>query len=138
MKSMPWGVVVLAVLGLVSLWLLAGILQPRPQNADVAQVASQALDMAEAAYQHEAASGRNGTVLRVLALAVGVAAPLVVTYLVHKVHTRSEPPPEEVLETLDRAKLLDWQAEQKRLPEGTHMALTEASEAETEKTADVS
>jgi hypothetical protein len=66
-------------------------------------------------------------------MAVGVAAPLVVAYLVHRVHSRSELPPEEVLETLDRAKLLDWKEEQKRLPDGTHMRLTEASESETEK-----
>lgn len=125
MKAMPWGVVVVALLGLVGLWMLAGILQSHPPNADDSRVASQALDMAEAAHQHEAASSRNGTILRVLALAVGVAAPLVVAYLVHKVHSRSEPPPEEVLDALEKVKLLDWKAEQKRLPHGTHAAVPE-------------
>ena len=138
MKSMPWAAVVLALLGLVSLWLLAGILQSHPQNADVARVASQALDMAEAAHQHEVASEGNGTILRVLALAVGVAAPLVVAYLIHRVHSRSEPPPEEVLETLEKAKLLDWKAEQRRLPDGTHTTLTEAPEAKTHEPSDAS
>ena len=138
MKAMPWGIVAVVLLGLVGLWILTGILQSHPPNADVAQVASQALDMAEAAHQHEAASSRNGTILRVLALAVGVAAPLVVAYLIHKVHSRSEPPPEEVLETLEKAKLLDWKAEQRRLPDGTHTALTEAPEAKTQEPSDAS
>lgn len=138
MKTMPWGVVVLALLGLVGLWILASILQLHPQNVDVSRVASQALDMAEAAHQREAASSRNGTILRVLALAVGVAAPLVVAYLVHRAHTRSEPPPEEVLETLDRAKLLDWQVEQKRLPDAMHTALTEKADSEIQKPSDAS
>ena len=71
-------------------------------------------------------------------MAVGVAAPLVVAYLVHRVHSRSEPPPEEVLETLDRAKLLDWQAEQRGLPDGRHMALTEKVDSETKRPADAS
>jgi hypothetical protein len=43
MKAMPWAAVVLVLLGLVGLWILAGILQSHSQNADVAQVASQAL-----------------------------------------------------------------------------------------------
>ena len=47
-----------------------------------------------------------------------------------------ETPPEEVLDTLERAKLLDWQADQKRLPEGTHEALTEACESKSGKPSD--
>jgi hypothetical protein len=123
---------------LVGLWLLAGIHRSKPPSSDVAGVASRALDMAERAYRDAMAVNRNGTILTVLALAVGVAAPLVVAYLVHRLHARSEPPPEEVLETLDKARLLDWQDGRKGLVDGTHAGLTEAPGAESQKPSDVS
>ena len=133
MRRIPWGAVVVMLLVLVGLWLLAGLHQSKPASGDVASVAVQALDMADRAYRSALAANRNGTILTVLALAVGVSAPLVVAYLVHRLHARSDPPPEEVLETLEKAELLDWQVEQKSLTDGTHEALTEACESETQK-----
>lgn len=90
------------------------------------------------AHRDAMASSRNGALLRLLALAVGVAAPLVVAYLVHMLHSGSEPPAEDVLDTLEKAKLLDLTAERKTLPDEAHTALPEKSDCETQKPSDAS
>ena len=89
--------------------------------------------LGEQAHRDAVASSRNGTLLRIIALVVGVSVPLVVAYLVHRLYARSDPPPEEVLETLEKAELLDWQTEHRTLPDGTHTALTEATESENQE-----
>jgi hypothetical protein len=48
--------------------------------------------------------------LVLIALALGVAGPLLAAYLIHRLHAREETPPEEVLRALDKEGLLDWDA----------------------------
>jgi hypothetical protein len=123
MSRIPWRAVVLALLGLVGLWVLAGVLQSRPPNADLARVTGQALDMAREAQRDAVSSDRSAAVLRVLALVAGVSAPLVVAYLIHRLHARSEVPPGEVLETLEKAKLLDWKPDRPKLQDKANVML---------------
>ena len=67
--------------------------------------------------------------LRILALSAGIAAPLVVAYLIHRLHARSEARPEEILQVLNGQKLIDWHRPRELESEGQKQLLvSEGSE----------
>ena len=66
----------------------------------------EAVEMAREARQEAEITRRTSSALRVLALAAGVVAPLIVAYLIYRLHARSEPGAEAVLDVLKAANLL--------------------------------
>ena len=98
------GMVLVAFLAWV-LFMHSGIRSP---DAELARIARDALHMARDAQLQADSARRVTTALRILALAAGIAAPLVVAYLVHRLHARSEARPEEILQVLNGQKLIDW------------------------------
>ncbi len=82
--------------------------------------------------QHEAdAARRASSALRVVALAVGVAAPFIAVYLIYRLCERSEPGAGELLQVLEREKLIDLSASDfKRLPGGAWLQLEEGDQGD--------
>jgi hypothetical protein len=99
-----WYHVALALLGLFAAWKVAGLLQSRSAESELGRLAREALEMARES------RGQGGGGLALIALALGVAGPLLAAYLIHRLHAHEEAPPEEVLRHLDKEGLLDWDA----------------------------
>ncbi len=124
--------VALAVLGgLFALWVLSHIFRSGEPNAELARTVREAMELAREA-QHEAeAARRASSALRVIALAVGVTAPFIAVYLIYRLRERSEPGVGEVLEVLEKEKLIDLPpAGFKRLPCGAWLQLKESGQGD--------
>ena len=54
--------------------------------------------------------------IRFVALALGVAVPLVAVYLIYRLQVREQSSPEELLQVLNGHDLIDWGLEREELP----------------------
>ncbi len=128
--------VVLAVLvGLLALWIVSGLLRLEHPNAELARTTRRALEMAREAQEEANLARRASSHYRLLAMAAGVVAPLVVAYLIHRLHARSESTQENFLEVLQEEKLIDLHADTAKELPAAHSQLLEPSSQpqETEK-----
>ena len=92
---------------LLSLSLLVYLLRPPDPNAEMAETAREAVQMARDAREDAESARRRGYTVRVVALVVGVSVPLMVAYLIYRSSERSEPGLEDVLEVMEEEGLLD-------------------------------
>ena len=100
--------IVLGVVGsLLALWALSSIFRAGDPNVELARTTREAMQIAEDAHRSAQAVGRTSSIVRILALVVGVTVPLIVALLVYVLQQRSEPRPEEVLRLLEKENLLD-------------------------------
>ena len=107
MRQPSWRHIVLALMGLVVVWLVVGLLQSRSPDAGLTRVADRALAMAEHA-SHEARQARwTAGAVRLVALAVGVSAPLIAVAILARLLARGEPGPGELLDVLERQGLVE-------------------------------
>ena len=117
MKKEPMcRVLIIAVLAVGALLLLAWLLRPASPDAALAGVARDAMDLAREAHRDAESARRTGTVIRFVALVVGVAVPLVAVYLIYRLQVREQSSPEELLQVLNGHDLIDWDLERKELP----------------------
>jgi len=99
---------------LIALWTLGAIFRAGDPNLALAQVAERSIQMAEDARRDAERARAASSRVRVLALALGVTAPLIVVYLIYRASERAEPTPAELLDVLEREKLLDLGEPQRR------------------------
>ena len=99
-------VVLPVILGLLTLWALAGLFRSRSPDAEFAVATRQAI---EAALDAQYAANRRrtfGSVFRIAGLVAGVVGPLVVALLIYRVRSGEEIEPEEMLEVLESYGLI--------------------------------
>ena len=95
------------LLSLVVLWMSSGIFHTRSPDAQIAETARRAMEMAEEARADAEAARRASSGIRILALVVGVSAPLAVVYLIYRLREKSDPSLAEVVDALHREGLID-------------------------------
>ena len=100
-----WLVLGIAV-ALCGLWGLGEIFRSGEPNAELARTTREALRMARQAGEDAEHARRTAGALRLAALAVGVAVPLLTVYLIFRLQARQETSVEEVLRVLEREGLL--------------------------------
>jgi len=83
---------------LVVLLMLSSLFRAADPNVALARTAERAIQMAEESRREAEMARRTSSTIRLLALAAGVCAPLVVAYLIYRVSERPEPRPEDILE----------------------------------------
>ncbi len=115
MRSIGWQHIVVALIGLAGVWLLVGVLQTRAPDAALTGVADRALAMADQAHQEARQAHQTAGVLRLVALVVGVSAPLAAVVILARLLARTEPGPGELLDVLEREGLVG--SDRKALPE---------------------
>ena len=99
--------IVLGVLGsLAMLWTLSYVFRSGDPNVELVRTTREAIETAREARQDAEITRRTSSALRVLALAAGVATPLIVVYLICRLHARSEPGAEDLLDVLKAENLL--------------------------------
>ena len=104
----PLVYMIVGILGsLAVLWALGAVIRTRDPNIELARTAREAMQIAEDAHRSAQAVRRTSSIVRILALVVGVTVPLIVALLVYVLQQRSEPRPEEVLRLLEKENLLD-------------------------------
>ena len=118
MKGDRWPYAVGLVLALAVLWQVLQSCAPRSPDAELARTTREAIQMARDVQQRADAARSAATVVRIAAMAAGVAGPLVVAYLIHRLHARSDATPEDMLDVLNGHKLIDWAKRPAELPPG--------------------
>ena len=99
--------IVIGVLGsLAMLWTLSYIFRAGDVNSELMRTTREAIESAREAREDAEITRRTSSALRVLALVAGVLTPLVVVYLVYRLHARSEVGAEDLLDVMRREKLL--------------------------------
>jgi len=116
MKKQWWQYALAAVLALLVLWLLAGILSSRPPDAELVRTVREALQMARQAYQEADAVRKGSSAFRLIAMVVGMAGPLIVAYLIYKLHLDSGPQSPGMLDQAERQLIEPVENGQKELP----------------------
>jgi len=101
--------------------LLGSCFRPESPNAELVRTTRIAVEMAERAREDAADARRTALALRVLALAAGVTAPLIVAYLIYRLEAQRAPTCDEVLEALDETRPPDPCA--RELPERRQLEL---------------
>lgn len=99
------------MLPLVMVWVLSGIFRTRSPDAQIAQTASRAMDIAEEARADAKVARRASSGIRILALVMGVSAPLVVVYLMRRLREKSEPGLDEMIDVLQKEGLIGGRRE---------------------------
>ena len=102
-KPIVMGVLAGAALMVLVRWT---VLYPRPTGPS--DTARQALDMARDAQARADSARRTGSVFRVVATVIGVSAPLITVYLIHRLQARDDGSPDEMLQVLEGQNLLSW------------------------------
>ena len=88
------------------LWILSIMLQWRDPSAELVRTTREALQTAREAREEAEDTRRAASALRVVALVVGVAAPLAAAYAIYRLTLQQEPAMDEVLQVLEREGLL--------------------------------
>ncbi|MFW6118827.1 MAG: hypothetical protein ACOC7S_00675 [Planctomycetota bacterium] len=112
---------------LVTLWGLSGIFRTGQPNAELARTTREAIRMVRRWERERRRSEGLSSAFRMVALTVGIAAPLVTVYLIFRRRSDSELDPEEILEVLQREGLIDLD-EKKSLPHPAHHLLEESED----------
>jgi heme/copper-type cytochrome/quinol oxidase subunit 4 len=116
MKREWWQYALLVVLALLAVWIIAGILSSRSPDAELARTVREALRMTRQAHQEADAVRRASSAFRLIAMAVGMAAPLVIVYLIYRLHMRPEPQSPDMLNAIERERLEAREDERPELP----------------------
>jgi len=93
-------IAVLVVLGL-AVWALSSAFRPRDPNPELIKIAQDAVRMADEARKDAESARRSANTLRVVGIILGSTAPLVVAYLIYRLHAKAEARPEDVMEALE-------------------------------------
>ena len=124
-----WVLVVVAAL--VGIWALSYILRANDPNVELARTVQKSLEVAEKARREAELTRKASSAVRAVALAAGVAVPLAVVYLIYRLRSRREPDAEEILDVLEREKLVDLSKIDKvKLPKRGRLQLGEGSQGE--------
>ena len=123
---------ILGVLGfLFVLWILGAIFGGRDPNVQLAETATRAVKMAENAREEAERTRKTSSALKIVAVVVGVTAPLAVAYLIYRLHWKSEVSAEEVVGVLKGEKtILSSESESKQLDTGLPLRLKGKCEGE--------
>jgi len=116
MKREWWKYALLALLALFGFWLVAGILSSGSTDAELAKTVREALHMARQAHREADAARRGGSAFRLITMAVGMAGPLIVVYLIYRLHVRSEPQGPEIPDVIERERLGACEEDRPELP----------------------
>jgi len=116
MKRPWWQYALVAVAALLALWLLVGILSFRPPDAELARTVREALRMARQAYESADAARRGSSAFRLIAMVIGMTGPLIVAYLIYRLHLGSEPEPPGMLDEAERQLIETVEDPNKELP----------------------
>ena len=118
--------IVLSVLGsLAMLWMLSYVFRAGDPNVELVRTTREAIETAREARQEAEIIRRTSSALRILALAAGVATPLIVVYLICRLHG-SEPGAEDLLDVLKAENLLaPTQDRHRQLPRPEYRLLDE-------------
>jgi len=116
MKREWWQYALAAVAALLALWLLVAILSFRPPDAELARTVREALRMAHGAYRDADAARRGSSAFRLIAMVIGMTAPLIVAYLIYRLHLGSEPRPPGMLDAMEHERLEVHVEKQSELP----------------------
>jgi len=91
---------------LAMLWMLSYVFRAGDPNVELMRTTREAIEEAREAREEAEITRRTSSALRVLALAAGVVAPLIVVYLVFRLHARAETGGEDLLDVLKGENLL--------------------------------
>ena len=123
--------VLVVVAALVGIWALSYIFRANDPNVELARTVQKSLEVAEKARREAEVTRRTSSAVRVVALAAGVAVPLVVAYLIYRLRSRRESGADEILDVLEREKLLDlYGAEKVKLPKHAGLKLGRGRDGE--------
>ena len=111
---------------LAALWTLSYIFRAGDVNSELMRTTREAIESAREAREDAEITRKTSSALRVIALAAGVMAPLVVVYLVYRLHARSESGAEDLLDVLKAENLLpSTRDHHQQLPWSEHRLLDE-------------
>jgi len=99
----PIQTLLLVLCGLLGLLAVARLLASPRTDAGLAR---QAMQMTQDAYRQARLAARDARATRLIALAVGTAAPLVVVYFIYRLQSRRDVPAEDILQMLNEERLL--------------------------------
>ncbi len=120
------------LLGLLVLWVLAGLFRTGSPDAELAKTTRLVVQMALEAHRSVQRSRAFASVLRIVALIAGVVGPLAVGFLIFRVRSRAEVTPEEVLELLSAQGWIDLSDAGRALPSVKLNRLLEGPESDGE------
>ena len=117
--------IVLGVLGsLGMLWMLSYVFRAGDPNVELVRTTREAIETAREARQEAEITRRTSSALRILALAAGVVTPLIVVYLIYRLHAQSEPGAGDLLDVLKAENLLaPTRDPHRQLPWSEHLLL---------------
>ena len=99
--------IIIGVLGSVGmLWTLSYVFRAGDPNVELVRTTREAMETAREAREDAEITRRTSSALRILALMAGVVTPLIVVYLIYRLHARSEPGAEDLLDVLKSESLL--------------------------------
>ena len=123
-EILKWALVGVLV-SLAGLYALAHIFRAGDPNAELARTTRGALEAAREAQEDAQSARRASSALRIVALVVGVAAPLIVAYLIYRLRERSEPTPGDLLRVLEKQRLITLGRERRGQLRGSDSRLLE-------------
>ena len=105
-------------------WIISSILARADPNEELVRTVRRSIEIAEGARRDAEIARRSSSALRTIALVIGVIGPLVLAYLIYRLQARKEPGIEEVLELMEREKLIDVTGKDvKKLSKGARLRL---------------
>ena len=132
MTEKDWSAIkylLLGVCGAMAVFgVMSSILPKADPNAELVRTVRKSIEIAEGARRDADSARKTSSAFRIVALAIGVIGPLVLAYLIYRLQFRKEPGIEEVLDLMEREKLIDApQGQPKRLPRKARLRLKDRS-----------
>ena len=103
--------------GLFSLWFVARLLRVGEPNAELARTTREVVEAALDAQQAVSRARVAASVFRLVAVVAGVVGPLVAAYLIYRTKSQEGATPADILDVLERERLIDLKRDGGFLPE---------------------
>jgi hypothetical protein len=98
----------------LAVWAVSSALRARDPNPELVRLAREASQRADEARKGAESARRSANTLRVVAIVLGATVPLVVAYLIYRLHARAEAGPEDMLATIQAEQLDEPQAKRRQ------------------------
>ena len=102
--------------GLFSLWFIARLLRVGEPNAELARTTREVVEAALSAQESASRAHVAASVFRLVAVVVGVVGPLVAAYLIYRTRSKEELTAADILDVLERERLIDHRRDRDQLP----------------------